>query len=821
MRRSNSTLLAALLAICTISNVFAGNELKPVKITVDPAEVSLIDIDQSVQLLVTVEMSDGSSRDITTAARYSLDSKDAFVTIDKGWLAPKKNGAARLIIIYETSDRQNIGKTIPVTVKLQGNERTLNFANDVVPIMTKAGCNSGGCHGKSLGQNGFSLSLLGFEPDYDFDALVTQGRGRRVFPGDPEQSLILKKASGTVAHGGGKRLAPDSREYTMLRRWIEQGMPKGKDSDPKVDKIEVMPRERILVGSKDQQLRVVAIFTDGTRHDVTRQAEYKSQEPDILKVEPTGAVSTLDRTGEGAVMVRYMGIVDVAKITVPFNRSVPENAYAGFTPRGYVDELMLAKWRKLGIAPSPACSDDVFIRRAFLDAIGTLPKPDEVLQFVSDASPDKRDKLIDKILERPEYADFWANQWGDLLRNKREGDEQKRGTFAFASWIRNCFAENMPYDQFVREILTAQGEVGDNPAVNWYRHVRNQIHLVNDTSQIFLGTRVACANCHHHPYEKLSQDDYWGFAAFFQRVGKKAGDVPADQAVFLMKNGDTFQPRSGKKMTPKALAGPEYDYVAGVDPRKNLADWMTAPGNPYFAKAIANRMFGHIMGIGLVNAIDDMRITNPPSNPALLDALASDLIEHKFDLKHLIRTIMRSQTYSLSSNPTEYNAKDQQNYARYHTRRLSAEVLMDAISEVTGSPEKYPGLPLGTRAIELPDQAVGSYFLQVFGRSGRETPCECERSYSPNLAQILHLMNSPELQNKIADPKGTVNDFVNKKTSNAETIEALYLKAFARKPRTEEMTEAVSLLAAAKDHKPAVEDFAWMLLNSKEFLFNH
>jgi len=800
----------------------AADELRVVHLTVEPAEVTLFNSDQTVQLLVTAEMSDGTQRDVTHSAAYAFDKKAAGIaTIQKGRVFPKADGSAILKVTYQDAKKKRTTGSAKITVQAHSNSRNLNFVNDVVPILTKAGCNAGACHGKSTGQNGFSLSLLGFEPDLDYDALVKEGRGRRVFPASPEHSLLLRKATNQTVHGGGKKLDPQAPEYAMLRRWIEQGMPRGKAEDPKAARIEVFPRERMLVGTNEQQLRVVAHFTDNSTQDVTTQAEYKSQQPDILKIDATGLANTLERTGEGAIMVRYMGLVDVAKISVPYNRGIPESAYAGFKAKNAVDEHMLTKWHKLGIAPSAGCSDEEFIRRAFLDAIGTLPKADEVREFLADASADKRDKLVDKILERPEYGDFWGNLWGDLLRNKREGEEQKRGTFAFSAWIRNCFATNMPYDQFARAILTAQGEVGDNPAVNWYRHVRNQTHLVNDTSQLFLGTRVSCANCHHHPYEKMSQDDYWGFAAFFQRVGKKQGDVPADQAVFVQKTGETKQPRSGKTMKPKGLNGPEYDYVRGEDPRIKLVDWMTQPDNPYFSKAIVNRMFGHIMGLGLVNAVDDIRVTNPPSNPALLDALAKDFVEHKFDLKHLLRTIMKSQTYSLSAEPSQYNASDRQNYARYRPKRLSAEALLDAVCSVTGTPEKFPGLPLGTRAIELPDQAVSSYFLNAFGRSERESPCECDRSYAPNLAQVLHLMNSSEIQGKLSDGKGSIAELLKDKKSNDEIIENLYLRSFARKPKPGELKDAVASITAAPDRKAAIEDFCWMLLNSKEFMFNH
>jgi hypothetical protein len=813
---------AAVLGLLLWSDPAGAQEVHPAKLSVEPSQILLRDPDESIQFVATVEMTDGTLRDATLSAHFALDSGAVPIAlVHRGRLTPVASGQGKLAVRFEGAPGQSVEAQVPVRIELPAGERTVSFVNDVIPILTKAGCNSGGCHGKSTGQNGFSLSLLGFEPDHDYDALVNEGRGRRLFPAAPDQSLLLRKAVGQPAHGGGVRIVEDSREYRLIRRWVEQGMPKGKPADPVVDRIEVFPKERILVESEEQQLRVVATYTDQTTQDVTRQAEYKSQQPDILKVDPSGLATTLKRTGEGAIMVRYMGLVDVAKITVPFHQNVPASAYSGFVTKNYVDELMLRKWKKLGIAPSPRSTDESFIRRAFLDALGTLPSAEEVAQFLADGAPDKRDRLVDRILERPEYADYWASLWGDLLRNKREGDEQKRGTFAFAAWIRNCFAENMPYDQFVREILTAQGEVGDNPAVNWYRHVRNQIHLVNDTSQLFLGTRVSCANCHHHPYEKLSQDDYWGFAAFFQRVGKKQGDVPADQAVFVQKTGETTQPRSGRKVKPKGLGGPEYEFVAGEDPRKLLVDWLTTPENPYFSRAIANRMFAALMGLGLVNAVDDMRVTNPPSNPELLDALAKDIASHHFDLKVLIRSIMKSETYGLSSDPTSYNATDRQNFARYHTKRLSAEVLLDAVSAVTGSPEKFPGLPLGTRAIGLPDQAVQSYFLQVFGRSGRETPCECERSYAPNLAQILHLMNSPEVQGKISTDKGIVAQLLGAKKSNEEVVEALYIRGFARRPTPSELKDASAMIAAAANRKSAVEDLLWLVLNSKEFLFNH
>lgn len=811
-----------MLAFGTIASACA-EDARINSIEVEPAEVTLLNADQSVQLLVTLKMSDGTLRDATDVATFKSDDQGAKIaSIKKGRVHPKADGAAAFdVSVDDPIQGKPVSGSVKVNVKNFSVVRQVHFVNEIGPILTKAGCNTGGCHGKSGGQNGFALSLLGFDTNKDYDAIVREGRGRRVFPAAPVQSLLLTKAIGAVAHGGGHRFDTDSRKYQLILRWIEQGMPKGKDDDPRVDRVDVFPKERILIGTKEQQLRVVAHYTDGSSEDVTHRAEYKSQQPEILSVDVDGSVTSLGVTGEGAIMVRYMGYVDVARVCIPYSRGLPDTEYAQFKPKNFVDELVLLKWKKLGIAPSALCTDEEFIRRVSLDAIGTLPTPAEVRAFLADTAPAKRDYLIDRILERDEYAAYWANIWGDLLRNKRQGEEQKRGTFAFAEWIHNSFAQNKPYDQFVRDILTAQGEVGDNPPVNWYRHVRNQTHLVNDTAQLFLGTRVSCANCHNHPYEKLSQDDYWGFAAFFSRVGKKQGDVPADSAVFVAKTGETSQPRTGKQMKPKGLNGPQYDYVRGEDPRIKLVDWMTTPDNPYFAKALANRMWARFMGVGLVDAVDDMRATNPPSNPALLDALAKDFIEHKFDLKQLMKTIMKSQAYSLSSTPTPHNATDRQNYARYKPRRLPAEALFDAVCVATGMPEHYAGFPNGTRAIDLPDQAVGSYFLTTFGRSERETACECERSYAPNLSQTLHLMNSPEIQGKISDEKGFVASLLKRKKPSNEMIEEMYLRTYSRKPHADELKDAMSLLDSSKDRKAALEDFAWMLLNSKEFLFNH
>ena len=814
-----------MLSLILAAGIVAAAPIDTLQITqllIEPAEVTLTSADQSVQFLVTAKMSDGTLRDATRQAEYAA-SGTSLANIERGRLTPKGDGTVTVSAsVLDPVSHKKISATAKTTIKGFAVERELHFVNDIEPILTKTGCNTGGCHGKASGQNGFKLSLFAFEPKFDYDALVNEAHGRRVFPAAPEESLLLKKATAQTVHGGGSRFDEHSEAYRILLRWVAQGLPYGDENAPKVERIEVQPRERLLAGVGEQQLRVVAYSTDGSFRDVTRHAEYKAQQPDIIKVEPNGLVTTLGHTGEGAVMVRYMGVVDVARIAVPFSRGLPDEAYAQFKPKSFVDELVAAKWHKLGIAPSAVCSDEEYLRRASLDAIGTLPTAAEVQKFLDDKSPSKRDKLVDSLLERSEYGSYWAQQWGDLLRVKRGGNEGfKPGTFAFSGWLRNAFTQNMPYDQFVRAIITAQGESAENPPVNWYRHVRNTVAMVNDSSQLFLGTRISCANCHNHPYERITQDDYWGYGAFFSRITFKRGQFGSEQSVAVKKDGTTSQPRTGQTMKPKGLGGPEYEYVRGEDPRLKLADWMTEPTNPYFAKAIANRLWAHFMGVGLVEAVDDMRVTNPPSNPQLLEALAKDLVNYQFDLKHYMGTIMKSQAYGLSSTPTDQNKTDRQNYARYTPKRLSAEALLDAIDLVTGSPEKFAGLPLGTHAIDLPDESVPSYFLKVFGRSMRETACECERSYAPNLSQILDLMNSPELQDKIANDKAGLAVMLKAKKTDEQIFTELYLRAFGRNPQPQEMKDALAIMATSKDRNAAMQDFLWMFLNSKEFLFNH
>ena len=697
--------------------------------------------------------------------------------------------------------------------------RVLNFTNDILPVLSKHGCNNGSCHGKAIGQNGFKLSLYGFDPAQDYAAIVDEGHGRRVSPAAPDDSLLLLKATAKIAHGGGVRFAVDSDAYRLIRLWLGQGLPWGRPDAPRDIKLKVSPGERVLQGKGKQQLSVIVHYSDGSKRDVTQWARYDSQLPEVLTVSAEGLVETTGRPGEGSVMVRYADQVTTAQIVSLRGAALPDQAYAAFKSKNFIDELALAKWRTLHVAPSPETNDAEFLRRVYLDAMGTLPSPKEITDFLADKSADKRDKLTDKIVEREEYIDLWAQRMGDLLRNRVGDTNGKDNSVAFAKWIRKSVADNKPYDQFVREILTVSGNIKDHPQMDWYRWAISSDNRVEDTAQSFLGLRVSCANCHNHPFENIRQADYWQFAAFFARI-KLTGDTVISE-IKVMPEGGIKHPRTDELLSPKAFGGPQFDFVKGEDPRKKLVEWMTARDNPFFARAIVNRVWGHYLGVGLVDPVDDMRASNPASNPQLLDALARDFVEHKYDLKHLAKTILKSRVYGLSSLPTADNKDDKRNYARYYSRRMPPHVLLDAVTSVTGVGLSFKEYPTVKKAIQLPNEQGQSDFLDMFGRSRRATPCECETSLAPNLPQVLYLLNSEDLQRKIADKNGFVSDLMKPGKTTEQVVEQMFLRTFSRPPRPAELQTATGLIEKAANRRHAIEDILWALLNSNEFLFNH
>jgi len=785
-----------------------------------PPKVTLKGPEAVQQLAIEVVQGEGIAVDVTSQAAFtSADPKVASVDAS-GVIVAAGDGST--MIQVRTGE---VTSEVAVTVSEFAVPRPVNFANQVVPILTKLGCNAGGCHGKASGQNGFRLSLFGFEPTFDYEALVKEGRGRRLFPAKPEQSLLLTKATATVPHGGGKRLIPDSHEYRVITRWIAGGMPVGQPNDPTVARIEVYPDARVMKRGAGQQVIVTAHYTDGSTEDVTRWAQYQSNDPEVAEVAEGGRVATRDLSGQAGIMARYQAQVAVFRATVPLG--IPIQTQTPFQPINLIDHAVLKQWNALGITPSESCTDAEFIRRASLDITGTLPKADEVKAFVADQAADKRETLVDRLLDRPEYASYFAVKWADILRNKREGKKTaQRGTFAFYDWIRANLARNTPYDQFVRQILAASGTPETSPPVQWYRQIKQTEEFVDDSAQVFLGMRLQCAKCHHHPFEKWSEDDYYGFAAFFARIGRKPSAYAQrtgrdDEVIFTSRAGAVVQPKTRQTMVPKGLGSPATPISPADDPRQKLVDWMADVKNPFFATALVNRYWAHFFGRGIVEPMDDLRLTNPPSNPELIDALARDFVENGFDLKRLVRTICTSRTYGLSSVPNEYNSKDKQSFARHYPKRMGAEVMLDAISQVSGAPTPFAGLPAGTRAIELPDEGVVSAFLDTFGRPKRDTPCECERVGDASLGQSLMLLNSGEIQGKLAAPVGRASALAKDPRADEAKIEELFWTAFARSPSSGELASALAHLKAQPDKKQAaLEDIVWALINAKEFQFN-
>lgn len=703
--------------------------------------------------------------------------------------------------------------------ELRQDSTSLHFVNDILPLLTRHGCNSGSCHGRASGQNGFKLSLLGFDPAADYAAIAEDGLGRRVSWTAPEESLLLQKPTGLVSHGGGVRFKEESKPYSMLAEWIASGTPWGDEHAPTLVGIEVDPAESLVAREQQASLVVTACFSDGSRRDVTATSEFLNQTPNILDVSSEGLVRLHDQPGEGLIAVRYQGVVAISRWLVPYQADPPADWYADFVPASTIDELALARWKRLGIAPSRAAHDAEFLRRVFLDVIGTLPTPREVRDFLSDRALDKRDRCIEQLLARPEYAIHWAQQWGDVLRNRQGDGAQQDNSQKFTLWLQNAFASNMRFDQFARALIAVTGKLEEQPQMDWYRQLNSAQNRVEDTCQVFLGMRVSCANCHNHPFERISQEDYWRFAAFFARVDAMSyGTV---KTVGFKDEGSVSHPRTGQELLPRAFGGPEVPYVQGEDARQKLVDWLVAPTNPYFARTLVNRLWGHYFKRGLVQQVDDQRATNPATNPALLDYLAQDFIAGGYDIQRTTRAILQSRVYQLSSAPRPENALDQLNFSRSIPRRMSPHVLLDALDQATGHKTKFQQFPDLARAIQIPNEFEQNDFLDIFGRSKRDTPCVCETRLEPNLSQVLFLLFSPELQQAISAPDGVVAQLLAQNAPTSDLVEELYLRALSRLPDDAERADALQWIDGATDRKSAAEDLLWTLLNTKEFLFNH
>lgn len=722
-------------AFVSLSALLQGLSLEAAELRVEPAVVEFRDAFARRQLLVSVE-----GRDATRQASY-LSRKTDVVTVDAaGYLVPHANGSAEVEVKLN-----GLATVVPVQISGFENLRAVDFTTEVEPLLSRFGCNSGGCHGKASGQNGFKLSLFGFDTEFDYHSLVSEGRGRRVMVSAPDRSLLLLKGAGIVPHGGGRRLEPGTEPYRLILSWIQSGAPASASDVPRVVKLQMFPAERVMDANEQQQIAVIAEYSDGSRRDVTREAQYSTNLDVVAVVSDNGLVTANEPTGEAAIMTRYMGQVAVSRILRP--QGTPLASLPNFAPRNFIDHLSAAKWMKLGLKPSPGCDDPTFLRRVSLDLCGRLPTIDEVRAFLADTAAGKRDRAIERLLESPDYPAYFALKWGSILRNSNLAGAD-RASYAFHNWLKDMIARNRPYDEFVRGIVAASGEWADAPAINWFWQSRDdQLHQVTaDTAQVFLGLRLQCAKCHHHPYERFTQDDYYGLAGFYTRLGRKSFGEPPPYFTSPNVTLGERHPITGKQIEPKYLDGDVARFTAEEDPRHALVDWMARPENPFFSKALVNRLWGHFYGRGLVHEVDDLRETNPASNPELLEALAREFREHRFDVKHMIRLMVQSQAYQLSSEPTDDNRKDQQNFARFFARRLPAEVAHDAVEQATGFKTNFSNMSADSRAIDLPHERFGSYFLDTFDRPKRVSGCECERSTSATLSQVLLLSNSDEIE---------------------------------------------------------------------------
>ena len=804
----------------------AANELSIYSVSAQDKKAKLLGPDANLQLVVY----NSDLQDMTREVVYTSAPDNLISISDSGKVMPLGNGD---VTITATNDKGLTGKLHLVVERFE-TPQPINFPNEIVPLFTKHGCNGGGCHGKSEGQNGFKLSLLGFEPTEDFEYLVKESRGRRLFPAAPEHSLLLRKGAGDLPHGGGARFEHDSWDYKAIVRWMEQGMPYGSPDDPILEKISVFPDSRIVDPGGKQQLAVTAYYSDGSVRDITGIATYESNQKEMGEVDQNGLVTmSTGETGDMAVMIRYQEQVSVFQATIPLGIPIESFPIA----KNVIDEKVFAKLKTLGLPTSEICDDSTFLRRTSLDIAGRLPTLEETDKYLNSDNPNKRSEWIDSLLSTTDYAEFFANKWSSILRNKRKADTYTRGTQAFHEWIRQSFHINKPYNQFVSELVTARGEISHNPATAWFRNVTDQKERLQDTAQVLLGVRLQCAECHHHPYEKWSQQDYYGFSAFFSRIGKKKTDMPGEEAVFHNVGLATAKhPKTGQNIKPTPLGGDELDILAEDDPRDDLASWITDEKNPFFAPMLVNRYWKHFFNRAIVEPEDDMRVTNPPTNPELLQALSNQFISTGYDIKDLIRTICNSTTYQLSAIPNEHNAGDRQNYSRYYPKRLPAEVLLDSIDRMTGSPTSFAGQLPGTRAVALPDDSYNSssYFLTVFGRPEMDSACECERAQGASLAQTLHLLNSKNIQDKLSGAGGNAQKLTSQKERvNEDKITELYKLAFSRNPKDDEMKTAIGYIKKKTEQiendanknedsiKMAYEDLVWALLNTKEFLFNH
>ncbi len=830
VRRNGTLLLLLGLSSAPLTSARAGHPLADLpadvfapaakpraplrELAVYPPEIQLSTARDRQSIVVQATYADGITRDVTKDATLTLaDPKPA--RRDGAVFYPSADGATTLTVAFEGRK-----VTLPVKVTQATVQPPLSFRLDVMPVFMRAGCNTGSCHGAARGKDGFRISLFGFDPEGDHHRLTREMIGRRINLAVPSDSTLLEKATGAVQHTGGKRFEPTSELYRTLHGWIEAGAPNDDVSRlPKVVGVDLYPRAAVLDGQGAiQQLTVRARYSDGTDRDVTSLAVFLTNNDVSAPVTPDGLV-TAGQRGEAFVMARFeTHTVGSQFIVLPkgLDFTYPDE------PNGnYIDELVAAKLRKLRIAPSGICDDETFLRRASIDIVGLPPTVDEYNRFMASTDPNKRAKWVDELLERKEFSEIWVSKWAELLQIRTDPNRNvsQKAMFLYYNWLVDKLSKNTPMDEMVQELLGASGGTFKNAATNFYQLSNETLPLSENVAQVFMGIRVQCAQCHNHPFDRWTQDDYYSFAAFFAQIGRKQAEDYRETIIFNAGGGEVNHPVGGRAMPPKFLGG-EVPDVNGKDRRVVLAKWLASPQNPWFATSFANRVWAHFMGVGIVEPVDDFRVSNPASNPELLEALGQHFTATKYNLKALVRDICNSRTYQRATRRNESNASDEKNFAHALVRRIKAESLLDTISAVTDTKDKFDGLPLGARATQIADGTSSTYFLKTFGRATRETPCSCEVKMEPTLSQALHLLNGDTSNAKIQEG-GLIPKLLAGKKTDAERITELYIRCFSRKPTAEELATLGAALKQNKDQKQALEDLFWALLNSREFLFNH
>jgi hypothetical protein len=802
-------LSAGLLALAAAPALRA--QPAPADVKVYPADINLETARDTQSFVVQATYPDGITRDVTQDAKVTF-ANPALVKLEGNLVRPAADGTTEMKVEFA-------GKTIPVPVKVVGAaaDRPVSFKLDVMPVFMRSGCNSGSCHGAARGKDGFRLSLFGFDPDGDHYRLTREINGRRVNLALPHESLLIEKAAGKVPHTGGQKIKEGDQYYQTLTRWLEADAPLDPPTVATPVGVELYPKNAVLDGKgATQRMTVRAKYSDGTDRDVTSLALFLSNNDTSAKIGPDGVVTAGER-GEAFVMARFATFtVGSQVIVLPKGLQftfpqVPEN--------NYIDSLVNAKLKKLRIAPSELCTDEAFLRRVYIDVIGVLPTVDEYNKFMNDAAPNKREKLIDELLGRKEFAELWVLKWAELLQIRSSNQVSYKAMLLYYNWLQDKIARNVPTNEWVQELLGASGGTFKNPPTNYYQNETDILKVSENVAQVFMGMRIQCAQCHNHPFDRWTMDDYYGFAAFFSQIGRKGADDPREIVVFNSGGGDVRHPVGGRVMAPKFLGGAAPD-AAGKDRRDLLAKWLASPENPYFATNLANMVWGHFFGTGIINEVDDVRVSNPASNPELLAEMGKRFTDYKYDFKRLVRDICLSRTYQLSTQANPSNEQDTRNFAKAGIRRIRAETMLDCISAVTETKNKFPGLPLGARAVQIADGGVSNYFLTTFGRATRETVCSCEVKLEPTLSQSLHLMNGDTTGQRVA-AGGVIARRLGEKKEPAQIVEELYVRCLSRKPTAKEVAALNDTIAANANKQQALEDIFWALLNTREFMFNH